>query len=184
MAGCCCSAAQRRGYSLVRVNQVLRIIAIALGVLAVGSGVALLIKDAGVNILPGLPTSVISAAPLLLVAVAFLIAQPTMRPSNMELLKNLLLAATFPIMGSRSTHAARRSVCAIGKCCNLAVRGGPCLGHSSGQARWFEARIRLRSLLISVAGYFESTLGSLCPAASMRPLSTKLRKRRPNSCIR
>jgi hypothetical protein len=100
MTGCCCSAAQRRGHSLVRdVNQVLRNIAIALGVLAVVSGVLLLIKDAGVNIFPGLPTSMISATPLLLVAIAFLIAQPTMRPSGMELLKNILLAATFLLWG-------------------------------------------------------------------------------------
>jgi hypothetical protein len=84
---------------LVRVNQILRIVAIALGLFAVVSGVVLLIKDAGVHVLPGLPTSVISAAPLLLVAIAFLIAQPTMHPSDMELLKNLLLAATFLLWG-------------------------------------------------------------------------------------
>jgi hypothetical protein len=85
---------------LVRVNHVLRIIAITLGALAVAFGIALLIKDAGVNILPGWPVSVISALPLLFVGVAFLVAQPTMRPGNMELLKNLLLAATFLLWGA------------------------------------------------------------------------------------
>jgi hypothetical protein len=68
--------------------------------LAVVSGLLLLAKDAGIAALRTLPSSEVSAAPLLLVGVAFLIAQLIIRPSLADLLKNILLAATFLVWGA------------------------------------------------------------------------------------
>lgn len=45
------------------------------------------------------PYSAVSAGPLMMVGVAFLIAQMAVRPRQTELLKNLLLAATFLLWG-------------------------------------------------------------------------------------
>jgi len=60
----------------------------------------LLIGDAKMWTPPGLPPGVISAAPLLLVGTSFLFLQPIIRPRLMELLKNVLLAATFLLWGA------------------------------------------------------------------------------------
>lgn len=51
------------------------------------------------GILPRLPGNVISGVSLLLVGIAFLNLQLTIRPWSKELLKNLLLAATFILWG-------------------------------------------------------------------------------------
>jgi putative flippase GtrA len=83
-----------------RMDKILRHISVGLVVVAVLSSIALLASDA--NILDGLGqwTARISAAPLLAVGLAFLIFQPTLRPRWAELLKNLLLAATFLLWGA------------------------------------------------------------------------------------
>jgi len=72
---------------------------ITLVVLALAFSTALLAKDAGMSHIPRLPRGVISAMPLLLVGVAFLILQLMIRPRPKECLKNLLLAATFILWG-------------------------------------------------------------------------------------
>jgi hypothetical protein len=78
---------------------ILKWISYLLVVLALAAGMGLLISDAKIWNLTGLPASVISAAPLLLVGTSFLLLQPIIRPRFMELLKNGLLAATFLLWG-------------------------------------------------------------------------------------
>jgi hypothetical protein len=85
---------------VAKVRRLIRLVAIVLVLLAVVSGLLLLAKDAGITALRALPSSEVSAAPLLLVGVAFLIAQLIMRPSLADLLKNILLAATFLLWGA------------------------------------------------------------------------------------
>jgi hypothetical protein len=82
------------------LNNILRWISYVLAVLALAAGMALLIGDAKLWTLPGLPPATISAAPLLLVGASFLILQPILRPRWTELLKNALLAATFLLWGA------------------------------------------------------------------------------------
>ena len=84
---------------MTKVTWLLRSITITLSVLAVAFSGVLLAKDAGVEILPQLPVHVISAVSLLLVGAASLIVQAMMRLRPKELLKNLLLAATFFLWG-------------------------------------------------------------------------------------
>jgi hypothetical protein len=50
--------------------------------------------------LPRFWATAISAAPLLLVGASFLILQPLLRLGRLELLKNVLLAATFLLWGA------------------------------------------------------------------------------------
>jgi hypothetical protein len=81
------------------LNNVLRWISYSLSIFALAAGIALLLADAKPGTLSGLPAAVISAAPLLLVGAAFLIMQPVIQPRTMELLKNVILAATFLLWG-------------------------------------------------------------------------------------
>jgi hypothetical protein len=81
-------------------NNILQWISYGLAFLALAAGIALLIGDATQGILSRLPAAMISAAPLLLVGTSFLILQPIIRPRLMELLKNVLLAATFLLWGA------------------------------------------------------------------------------------
>ena len=71
-----------------------------LALLALAAGVALLLRDARPDVLRSLPPATLSAAPLLLVGAAFLILQPVIRARWNELLKNMLLAATFLLWGA------------------------------------------------------------------------------------
>lgn len=72
----------------------------ALSALALVAGAGLLIVDMGGLSLPGHTVTAISAAPLLLVGISFLFIQPVIRPRSAELVKNLLLAATFLLWGA------------------------------------------------------------------------------------
>jgi hypothetical protein len=85
--------------SLSMLNNVLRWISYGLAILALVAGIALLFGDAKLGTLSRFTTAAISAAPLLLVGTSFLILQPILRPRLMELLKNVLLAATFLLWG-------------------------------------------------------------------------------------
>lgn len=76
---------------------ILRWISCGLAVLALLAGAVLLLL--GAQSASGIPAVVISAAPLLLVGVAFLALQPVLRPHLTELLKNVLLALTFLLWG-------------------------------------------------------------------------------------
>ncbi len=90
---------EARVSSLTMFNNALRWISYGLAILALAAGIALLIGDAILRTLPRLPAAAISAAPLLLVGASFLIMQPIIRPRFAELLKNVLLAATFLLWG-------------------------------------------------------------------------------------
>jgi hypothetical protein len=72
----------------------------SLSVLALAAAAGLLMADARIWTLSGHAAAAISAAPLLLAGVSFLIVQPVMRPQPTELTKNLLLAATFLLWGA------------------------------------------------------------------------------------
>lgn len=81
------------------MNSFLRWLTVVLVVLALAASVGLLVNDARLGVPLGLSAAAISAAPLLLVGISFLIFQPMIRPRWTELLKNLLLAATFILWG-------------------------------------------------------------------------------------
>jgi hypothetical protein len=81
------------------LNNVFQWISYGLTILALTAGIALLIGDTKPGILSGLPAAAISASPLLLIGTSFLIMQPIIRPRLGELLKNVLLAATFLLWG-------------------------------------------------------------------------------------
>jgi hypothetical protein len=78
---------------------ILRWISYGLAILALAASIGLLIGDAGIGTLPRLSAAATSAAPLLLVGTSFLFVQPFIRPRLIELLKNVLLAATFLLWG-------------------------------------------------------------------------------------
>jgi hypothetical protein len=84
---------------LSNLNNVLRWIGCGLAGLALAACAGLLIRDAKLWTPPGLSIVAISAAPLLLIGISFLIVQPMIRPRMGELLKNMLLAATFLLWG-------------------------------------------------------------------------------------
>lgn len=79
--------------------RVLQGISSTLAVLALVAGLALLAGGAKHILLFNLPGASVSAAPLLLVGVSFLVFQAILRPSKMDLLKNVLLAGTFLLWG-------------------------------------------------------------------------------------
>jgi hypothetical protein len=81
------------------INSLLRWFSYALAVLALAASVGLLIGDLGIGKLPPLSAAATSAAPLLLVGTSYLFVQPILRPRLVELLKNVLLAATFLLWG-------------------------------------------------------------------------------------
>jgi hypothetical protein len=58
-----------------------------------------LTSNAPIDIPLGFSAPVISAAPLLLIGVSFLVVQMMLRPRWTELLKNILLAAAFILWG-------------------------------------------------------------------------------------
>jgi hypothetical protein len=81
------------------LNSILRWFSYGLAVLALAASLGLLIGDVGIGTLPRLSAAVASAAPLLLVGTSYLFVQPILRPRLLELLKNVLLAATFLLWG-------------------------------------------------------------------------------------
>lgn len=78
-------------------HAILRWISCGLAILALLAGAVLLLP--GAQRVGGISTVVISAAPLLLVGVAFLTLQPMLRPRSSDLVKNVLLALTFLLWG-------------------------------------------------------------------------------------
>jgi hypothetical protein len=81
------------------MNKILRWLAIALVGLAVASSIGLLVRDARIGVAHGVSAAALSAVPLLAVGLSFLLVQAMVRPRRTELLKNLLLAATFLLWG-------------------------------------------------------------------------------------
>ena len=84
----------------------LRRAAIALAAMALVGSIALLASDTQLGMKSS--ASAISAAPLLLIGLSFLIAQPMLRPRRTELLKNVLLAAAFILWGIVQLMAQNR----------------------------------------------------------------------------
>jgi hypothetical protein len=84
---------------LTMFNALIRWISIGLSILALVASVALLVSDSKLEMLSRFPATAISAAPLLLVGASFLILQTILRTRLMDLMKNLLLAATFLLWG-------------------------------------------------------------------------------------
>jgi hypothetical protein len=70
-----------------------------LAVASLAASLGLLIGDSGIDSASGLSMAAISAAPLFLAGISFLLVQSIARPSRTELLKNVLLAATFLLWG-------------------------------------------------------------------------------------
>jgi hypothetical protein len=81
------------------MNRTLLRAAQAFVILAFASSAALLARNLKMAEILGLRTAAISALPLLAVGLSFLAVQPIIRPQRAELLKNLLLAATFLLWG-------------------------------------------------------------------------------------
>ena len=81
------------------LSGILRWISYGLAVLALAASIGLLIGDVGIGTLPRFSAAATTAAPLLLVGTSFLFVQPIIRPRLLELLKNVLLAATFLLWG-------------------------------------------------------------------------------------
>lgn len=84
---------------MFKMNKILLWLAIGLIVLALASSVGLLASDARMGVALGLSAAAISALPLLAAGLSFLMVQPMIRPRWAELLKNMLLAATFLLWG-------------------------------------------------------------------------------------
>jgi len=82
------------------MQNILRWTAFCVAVLALAASIGLLIGNPGVAIPSGSLASAVCAAPLLLAGVSFLMVQPIMRPGLTELIKNVLLAATFLLWGA------------------------------------------------------------------------------------
>src|ERR1700676_450908 len=81
------------------MNKILRWLTMVLVAIAVACSIALLTSNAPIDIPLGFSAPVISAAPLLLIGVSFLVVQLMLRPRWTELLKNVLLAAAFILWG-------------------------------------------------------------------------------------
>ncbi|HTC63076.1 MAG TPA: hypothetical protein VK709_09555 [Candidatus Saccharimonadales bacterium] len=77
-----------------------RSISVVLAIAALAASAGLLISDAKLWSPPGASSAAISAAPLLLIGIAFLFMQPVIRPRSSELMKNVLLAGTFLLWGA------------------------------------------------------------------------------------
>src|SRR5580700_1379751 len=82
------------------MQSLLRWTVFGLAVLALAASLGMLIGNPRVTIPDGSLAAAVSAAPLLLAGIAFVMVQPIMRPGSMELVKNLLLAATFLLWGA------------------------------------------------------------------------------------
>ena len=85
--------------ALPRINAFLKWLAMALVVMALFFSICLLARDTKMRVFVGSTTSEISSAPLLLIGASFLVVQVMLRPRWTELLKNVLLAATFILWG-------------------------------------------------------------------------------------
>jgi hypothetical protein len=77
------------------MGKALRLLARFLAVMALACAFGLLASDTNVGTALGLSTALISAAPLLLIGVSFLVAQTLTQQRWMDILKNILLAAAF-----------------------------------------------------------------------------------------
>ena len=81
------------------MNKILRWLTIVLVAIAAACSIALLTSSAPIDIPLRFSAPVISATPLLLIGVSFLVVQMMLRPRWTELLKNVLLAAAFILWG-------------------------------------------------------------------------------------
>ena len=84
---------------LSRTNKILFWLAAGLAVLALTFSAGLLAGAAEIGPALRLSPGAISALPLLLAGLSFLIVQPMIRPRYTELIKNIMLVATFLLWG-------------------------------------------------------------------------------------
>jgi hypothetical protein len=77
------------------MTRILSGLTISLVIFAIALSAELLLSDTQWGSPEGVPVALLSAAPLLLIGVSFLVAQVMLRPRWTDLLKNILLAATF-----------------------------------------------------------------------------------------
>lgn len=78
---------------------IVRRMAKVLVVVAIICSLTLVMKDTGVTLPWGISQTTISAASLMLVGGALLIAQTLIHPQKMELMRNILLSAAFILWG-------------------------------------------------------------------------------------
>lgn len=81
------------------MNKILGWLTTVLVATAVAGSIGLLVSDTKIGTPLGLPAALISAAPLSLIGISFLILQLMRRPRWMELLRNIMLAAAFILWG-------------------------------------------------------------------------------------
>jgi hypothetical protein len=81
------------------IHGILQLLALNLVIVALMSSVGLLALDSTVPGAQGRFAAAIAALPLLAVGFSFVLVQLIIRPGRQELLKNLLLAATFVLWG-------------------------------------------------------------------------------------
>jgi hypothetical protein len=92
-------AGRQRDLTMGMIQNILRWVSYGLATLALAASVGLMIGNPGVAIPDGSFGAAVSAAPLLLVGVSFLMVQLIARPRFADLMKNLLLASTFLLWG-------------------------------------------------------------------------------------
>jgi hypothetical protein len=82
------------------LTRIFKWMSFGLAVLALAAGAGLLANDAKLWNTSGFSAESISAAPLLMIGISFLLLQPILRPRISDLLKNVLLAGTFLLWGA------------------------------------------------------------------------------------
>ena len=92
----------------------LRWLSLSLTVLALLSGAVLLVLDGAPHGLPDLSHAPVSAAPLLLIGLAYVGVQPLVRPHPLELLKRLMLGGAFILWGIDQLLPPGRLATALG----------------------------------------------------------------------
>lgn len=117
------------------LNNTFRWFSSGLAILALAATVALLIGNGKIQTATDTWKAMSSAAPLLLVGLAFLFAQPIVRPRPIDLMKNLILAGAFLLLGSDLTDAAIYNCKIPRQCRHCALRLGSGMGDASRGGR-------------------------------------------------
>jgi len=79
----------------LRLDRAHRALPVALGIVTLASAVVLLLWDAVPRVFPPRVHDILGAAPLVLIALAYLVYQSVRRPGAAELVKAVLLAVAF-----------------------------------------------------------------------------------------
>ena len=97
----------------LRLDRAHRALPVLLGAITLALAVVLLIGDARPRLFPSRAHDFLAAAPLALIAVAYLIYQSVRRPGGAELFKATLLAIAFTLWGANQfwPDAAAATLC-------------------------------------------------------------------------